>query len=67
MPKASNPWPAKLKALREARGWTQAEAAERGGFPYRSWVNWELGDRVPWFKNAKRLKNFCDLALELSK
>jgi transcriptional regulator with XRE-family HTH domain len=36
-----------LRKLREAKGFTQGEVAERAGVPFRSYQNWELGVREP--------------------
>lgn len=36
-----------LRKLREARGWTQAEAAGAAGVPFRTYQNWETGQREP--------------------
>lgn len=42
-----NPWPAKLRDLRERLGLTQAEAAEKAGVALRTWISWENAHRVP--------------------
>jgi transcriptional regulator with XRE-family HTH domain len=41
-----NPWPKRLKALRERLGLTQTEAGARVGVSQRSWALWEAG-RIP--------------------
>jgi DNA-binding transcriptional regulator YiaG len=43
----ANPWPARLKALRERLDLTQAEAAEKTGVATRTWISWEHGHRKP--------------------
>lgn len=43
----ANPWPAKLKALRERQGLTQAQAAQRTGVALRTWISWENDHRRP--------------------
>lgn len=42
-----NPWPARLKALRQLLDITQREAAERIGVSTSTWVSWENAQRVP--------------------
>lgn len=37
--------PARLRAWREARGWTQQQAAEWYGSSREAWQSWELGRR----------------------
>lgn len=44
---ASNPWPARLKKLRDDLNITQREAAERVRVHLRSWAKWEYGDQIP--------------------
>ena len=44
-----------LKRFREAKGWTQAEAARAAEVPFRSYQNWEIGGREPRFDALIRL------------
>lgn len=36
-----------LRATREEKGWTQAQAAKAAGVALRSYQNWEIGGREP--------------------
>jgi transcriptional regulator with XRE-family HTH domain len=45
----------KLRELREAKGWTQTELAERSGTAQQSVANWENGTRVPALDSAQAL------------
>lgn len=40
-------WRARLKALREKHGLTQAQAADRAGVALRTWIAWENVHRKP--------------------
>lgn len=44
-----------LRRLREARGWTQGEAARQASVPFRSYQNWEIGGREPRLEALVRL------------
>lgn len=44
---APNPWPARLRALRERLALTQAAAAQKVRISRRAWVKWEMGDQIP--------------------
>lgn len=44
-----------LRRYREAKGWTQSEAASRAGVPFRSYQNWEIGGREPRLDALVRL------------
>ena len=46
-PDLSNPWPARLKAIRVRLDITQSEAAARLGTVLRTWQNWEYGRTRP--------------------
>lgn len=47
-----------LRRLREAKGWTQGEAASRAGVPFRSYQNWEAtGGGEPRLEALVRLAN----------
>jgi transcriptional regulator with XRE-family HTH domain len=67
MSKAKNPWPELLKRLRVERGWRQVDAAEEFRVPARSWINWELGLRMPRLRTQRQLREFFKLDLPLSK
>ncbi len=41
------PTPDEIRAVREARGLSVEDAAERIGVSGRTWYHWESGDRVP--------------------
>jgi DNA-binding transcriptional regulator YiaG len=45
--KSGNPWPAKLKALRQHYGLTQQQACEEITAPLSTWRGWEHGRRRP--------------------
>ncbi len=44
-----------LRTLREAKGLTQAAAAEVAGVAFRSYQNWEAGSREPRIDALKKL------------
>lgn len=44
-----------LRAQREAKGWTQTQAAEAAGVSFRSYQNWEIGGREPRLDALKSL------------
>jgi transcriptional regulator with XRE-family HTH domain len=44
-----------LKRLREQKGWTQTEAAEQAGVPFRTMQNWEAGSREPRLDALRKL------------
>jgi DNA-binding transcriptional regulator YiaG len=46
-PAGNNPWPGRLKALREHYDISQKQAAERIDASLGSWRNWEQGLRTP--------------------
>lgn len=47
---------AKIKQLREARGWTMEEAAKRAGFKSRqAWYNIEAGRQSPSLATLDRI------------
>lgn len=46
-PAPENPWPARLKAIRDRHGLTQEEAAARINAPLGTWRGWEQGRRRP--------------------
>jgi DNA-binding transcriptional regulator YiaG len=46
-PSPGNPWPEKLRKLRDALGLTQSHAAERAGVAARTWIAWENSQTRP--------------------
>lgn len=48
-----NPWPARLRAIRERHQISQREAAEKIGVALRTWQNWEYGRAEPTSATAK--------------
>jgi DNA-binding transcriptional regulator YiaG len=55
-------WAARLRALRDRLGITQAEAAERTGVALRTWIGWENSQREPSGPAAELLRlKFPDL------
>jgi len=53
-----------LKRLRTAKGWTQAEAAEKADVPFRSYQNWEVGIREPRIDALPRLARAFGVSLD---
>ncbi len=58
------PWPEKIKLLRELKGWTQAELAQRIGLHPGTVSHWESGFQIP-IKYARKWIN--DELAKLSK
>lgn len=46
-PSPGNPWPKKLRAVRDKHNLTQAEAAARAGVAARTWIAWENSQAKP--------------------
>ncbi len=46
---------ARLRALREATGYTQAEAATEVGVGYQTYMRWERGEREPEYSQLLKL------------
>jgi transcriptional regulator with XRE-family HTH domain len=44
-----------LRALREARGWSMRELADRAGVPMRTYQKWEMGAAQPKLDGVKKL------------
>jgi transcriptional regulator with XRE-family HTH domain len=44
-----------IKRLREAKGWTQTQAAQAADVPFRTLQNWEAGSREPRLDALKKL------------
>ncbi len=55
-PASGNPWPERLKKLRDKYGLSQPEAAARLEVPVASWRNWEYGRTVPNAATVKAIK-----------
>lgn len=53
-----------LKRLRTAKGWTQAEVAEKANVPFRSYQNWEVGIREPRLDALPRLARAFGVTLD---
>ena len=53
-----------LRRLRTAKGWTQAEAAEKASVPFRSYQNWEVGIREPRLDVLPRLARAFGVTLD---
>lgn len=53
-----------VKALRTARGWTQAQLAERVGVTQGAVGHWELGHREPLASSAWRLSKALGVPME---
>lgn len=45
----------RLRAFREAAGFTQAEAATEVGVGYQTYLRWERGEREPEFSQLVKL------------
>lgn len=54
-PKASELFPARLKAARELRQMSQTDLAQKAGLPPTSISHFEAGSRKPSFDNLRRL------------
>ena len=46
-PKNRNPWPARLKKLRDSHGLTNEDIAKRLRIPLRLWKSWLYDNRIP--------------------
>lgn len=46
-PSPGNPWPKKLRKLRDELDLTQEEAAAKAGVALRTWISWENDHRQP--------------------
>ncbi len=55
---------AALQALREAKGWTQAEVAERIGATRAAVQQWERGRNVPRWPHAVALARLFKVSLD---
>lgn len=49
------PFAARLRSLREAAGYTQAEVASEIGVGYQTYLRWERGEREPEFSELQKL------------
>lgn len=49
-----------LTAWRKAKGWSQAEAAEKLGAKQRTWAGWEIGESHPEMEYAFRLEELTE-------
>lgn len=55
----------RLRALREERGWTQRELAERSGVPFPTVCNHEQGRRNPSWPQAVKLAKALGVSLDV--
>lgn len=62
--KASELFPARLKAARELRKITQSELAEKTGLPPTSISHFEAGSRKPSFDNLRRIAENLDVTAD---
>lgn len=53
--------PARVRAARKARGWTQAETAERAGISPRAYQNFETSKGTPQGANLRAILRAVDL------
>jgi transcriptional regulator with XRE-family HTH domain len=53
-----------LVRLREGKDWTQAETAQAAGVPYRTYQNWENGNRQPGMGNLISLAKAFGVSLD---
>jgi transcriptional regulator with XRE-family HTH domain len=54
----------RLQRLRQERGLTQTQLAEKAGVPFRSLQNWEYGRRTILFDAAVKLADALDVTLD---
>ncbi len=54
----------RLRAMREMRGLTQSQLAEKVGIPSTSISHLESGSRKPSFDNLRRLAKFFDISTD---
>jgi len=54
----------RLRELREAKGWTQAQLAERVGFHYQNVARLERGEREPVWGTALKLAEALGVTLD---
>lgn len=57
-------FPETLRAVRESRGLTQAELAQRSGFQPSAVSHFEQGRRTPTIQNIERLADTLDVAVD---
>jgi len=62
--KASELFPARLKAARELRQMSQTDLAEKAGLPPTSISHFEAGSRKPSFDNLRRLADKLDVTAD---
>ena len=62
--KASELFPARLKAARELRQISQSDLAEKAGLPPTSISHFEAGSRKPSFDNLRRLADKLDVTAD---
>ena len=53
----------RLRALREAAGYTQAEVASEIGVGYQTYLRWERGEREPEFTQLSALASMFGVTL----
>ena len=53
-----------LRAIRQALGLTQREAAERAGVPLKTYQNWEGSQREPNINSLKRLAKAFQVTID---
>lgn len=54
----------RLRGLREAKGWTQAELGERSELLYQDISRMERGERIPSFETLLKLADALDEPLD---
>lgn len=53
----------RLRALREAAGYTQADTAQHAGVGYQTYLRWERGEREPEFSQLLKLAELFGVQL----
>src|SRR5947209_6417910 len=51
----------KLKQLRDAKGWSQKELADRSGTTQQAVARWEMGERIPGFDHVQAMCKALDV------
>lgn len=53
-----------IKAVREEKGWTQAELAEKIGYERSTLTKWENGSLKPFAETLTAIATVCEVPIE---